>query len=144
MDCLNKEAKGCHVFMDITNFFITNLEDEATFIFETMKKAITSNSQMKIMGEQMVILKDDTEEGFTSCLLLDESHFTSHAYTKKGLLAFDIFTCGSANSHYISCWFMCQLQKKYPDIQVSNYQVHTRFLTTPLNLEAINNISKTT
>ena len=140
MECLNKEAKGCHIFMDLTNFFPTNLEDDAAFIFETMKSAIISNSNMKIMGEQMVILKDDTEEGFTSALLLDESHFTSHAYTKRGLLAFDIFTCGSANSHYIGCWFMDQLQKKYAGIQVSNYQVHTRFLTTPLNQTALNNI----
>lgn len=134
MECLNKEAKGCHVFMDIINFFPTDLEDAVAFIFETMKSAITNNSNMKIMGEQMVMLKEpETEEGFTSCLLLDASHFTSHAYTKRGLLAFDIFTCGNANSHYICCWFMDQLQKKYPAIQVANYQVNPRFKQTALN-----------
>lgn len=82
---------------------------------------------MKIMAEKMVILKDDTEEGFTSVLLLDASHFTSHAYTKRGLLAFDIFTCGDANTHIICSWFMNALKNKYPTIEVSNYQIHTRF-----------------
>ena len=72
MEFLIKEAKGCHVFMDIINFFPTDLEDAVAFILETMKSAITINSNMKIMGEQMVMLKEpDTEEGFTSCLLLD-------------------------------------------------------------------------
>ena len=128
MEFLIKEAKGCHVFMDIINFFPTDLEDAVAFILETMKSAITINSNMKIMGEQMVMLKEpDTEEGFTSCLLLDASHFTSHAYTKRGLLAFDIFTCGNTNTHNICSWFMDQLYKKYTGVQVVNYQVHSRF-----------------
>jgi S-adenosylmethionine decarboxylase len=33
--------------------------------------------------------------GFAAVGLLDESHMTAHCYSDQGLLAFDVFTCGS-------------------------------------------------
>ena len=35
--------------------------------------------------------------GFTAAVLLDESHCTAHAYADQGLLAIDIFTCGTTS-----------------------------------------------
>jgi S-adenosylmethionine decarboxylase len=35
--------------------------------------------------------------GFTAIVLLDESHCSAHSYASEGLLAIDIFTCGSAS-----------------------------------------------
>ena len=36
-----------------------------------------------------------TPPGFTSVVLLDESHVTAHSYSERGLLAIDCFTCGA-------------------------------------------------
>ena len=37
---------------------------------------------------------DASPPGFTSCVLIDESHVTSHCYSDRGWLAVDVFTCG--------------------------------------------------
>ena len=39
----------------------------------------------------------DSAPGFTAAILLDESHCTAHSYSEDGLMALDIFTCGSTD-----------------------------------------------
>ena len=82
---------------------------------------------MRNMHSKMVMLKDDTEEGFTSVILLDESHITCHSYTKQGLLALDVFTCGKTNPEIISNYIKEKLEIKYPNIQCTNTETHQRF-----------------
>jgi S-adenosylmethionine decarboxylase len=118
--------KGTHVFLDFINFIDDDLENCAEYIFEVMKESIRQTN-MKVMFEKMVILKEDTEEGFTSVLLLDESHITAHSYTKRGLLALDVFTCGDTDPTIVSKYVSDKLQIKYPSIKCISYQVHKRF-----------------
>ena len=123
-----KKPKGRHVFIDIIGFNPTDTNRAADFVFTLMKMAIRKNSKMEIMGENMVVLKEpQTEDGFTSALLLDESHFTSHAYTKRGLLALDIFTCGGTDPDKIATWFLNKLQQEYKSVKIANYEIHSRF-----------------
>jgi S-adenosylmethionine decarboxylase len=119
--------KGNHVFLDFINFYDDNLEECCEYIFEVMKKSIRQ-TRMKCMFEKMVILKDDTEDGFTSVILLDESHITAHSYTKRGLLALDVFTCGQTNPEIVAKYVKDELEKKYTNIQCVNYETHKRFL----------------
>ncbi len=119
--------KGVHVFIDVINFYDDDLTQCCKYIFDLMKRGI-GLTKMKIMGEHMVKLDDDTEEGFTSVLLLDESHITAHSYTQRGLLAIDIFTCGESNPNIIAQFILDELKKKYPNIECLNYQTHSRFL----------------
>jgi S-adenosylmethionine decarboxylase len=120
------ENKGNHVFLDFINFYDDDLETCANYIFEVMKQSI-KQTNMKIMFEKMVILKEDTEEGFTSVLLLDESHISAHSYTKRGLLALDVFTCGQTNPEFVAKYVKTQLEIKYPNIKCVSYQTHKRF-----------------
>jgi S-adenosylmethionine decarboxylase len=39
----------------------------------------------------------DSPPGFTAIVMLDESHCSAHTYADLGLIAMDIFTCGSTN-----------------------------------------------
>jgi S-adenosylmethionine decarboxylase len=119
--------KGNHVFLDFINFYDNDLEECCSYIFEIMKQSI-KQTIMKPMFEKMVILKDDTEEGFTSVILLDESHITSHSYTQRGLLALDVFTCGQTNPEVVAKYVKDELEKKYPAIQCVSYVTHKRFL----------------
>jgi len=123
------QNKGTHVFLDFVNFKVErkDLEDDCDYIFSLMKDSLTYTS-MKNMHSKMVILKDDTEEGFTSVILLDESHITAHAYTKQGLLALDVFTCGKTDPKVISDFIKCGLQIKYPNIKCTSHQINKRFL----------------
>ena len=123
------QNKGTHVFLDFVNFKVErkDLEDDCDYVFSLMKDALTYTS-MKNMHSKMVILKDDTEEGFTSVILLDESHITAHAYTQQGLLALDVFTCGKTDPKVISDFIKCGLQIKYQNIKCTSHQINKRFL----------------
>lgn len=41
----------------------------------------------------------DSPPGFTAAIVLDESHCTAHSYADLGLIAMDVFTCGSTDPH---------------------------------------------
>ena len=43
----------------------------------------------------------DSPPGFTAAIVLDESHCTAHSYAEHGLIAMDIFTCGSTSPHEV-------------------------------------------
>jgi S-adenosylmethionine decarboxylase len=119
--------RGNHVFLDFVGFIDENLEECCANIFQIMKEGI-QQTNMKCMFEKMVILKEDTEEGFTSVILLDESHITCHAYTKKGLLALDVFTCGATNPEDVAKYVKTKLESLYPMIECVSYVKHKRFL----------------
>ena len=40
-------------------------------------------------------------EGFTGCFILSESHAILHTYPEHGYLAFDLFSCGSADPYEV-------------------------------------------
>ena len=39
----------------------------------------------------------DSPPGFTCAVVLDESHCTAHSYADHGMIAIDVFTCGSTD-----------------------------------------------
>ena len=121
--------KGNHVFLDFVNFYANkdHLEECCNHIFQIMKDSLKLTS-MRNMHSKMIVLKDDTEEGFTSVILLDESHITCHSYTKQGLLALDVFTCGKTNPEIISNYIKAQLLLQYPDLKCVHSETHKRFL----------------
>ena len=121
--------KGTHIFLDFVNFNVSreDLDETCKYVFSLMEDSLTSTS-MKNKHGKMVVLKDDTEEGFTSVILLDESHITAHSYTKIGLLALDVFTCGKTNPKVISDFIKSGLENKYPNIKCINHQINKRFM----------------
>jgi len=119
--------KGSHVFLDFINFYNKDtLEECCEYIFNIMNDSLKL-TKMRNMHSKMVVLKDDTEEGFTSVILLDESHITCHSYTQKGLLALDVFTCGQTNPEIIANYIKEHLELKYPNIKCTNSKMHQRF-----------------
>jgi S-adenosylmethionine decarboxylase len=120
--------RGKHVFLDFINFYVEDdLKECCQYIFELMKESVKLTT-MKNMHSKMIMLDTDTEEGFTSVILLDESHITCHSYTKLGLLALDVFTCGKTNPEIISIYIKTKLKSKYPDIICTNSKTHERFV----------------
>jgi S-adenosylmethionine decarboxylase len=126
---MENNYKGKHVFLDFINYYneenIT-LEECCEYIFNVMNDSLKL-TKMRNMHSKMVILKEDTEEGFTSVILLDESHITCHSYTKKGLLALDVFTCGQTDPEIISNYIKEKLELKYPNIKCTSYKMYNRF-----------------
>jgi S-adenosylmethionine decarboxylase len=121
--------KGTHIFLDFVNFKVerNDLDEICKYVFSLMEDSLTYTS-MKNMHSKMIILKDHTAEGFTSVVLLDESHITAHAYTEQGLLALDVFTCGKTNPKIVSDFISCGLRERFPDIQCVSHQINKRFI----------------
>jgi len=43
----------------------------------------------------------DSPPGCTAVVMLDESHCSVHSYADAGMMAFDIFTCGSTDPRFV-------------------------------------------
>jgi S-adenosylmethionine/arginine decarboxylase-like enzyme len=119
-------TKGKHIFTDFIG--IKGDENEiGNFVFNLMINSIEKNTAMKIVHSHLSILNGDTPPGFTSVLLLDESHFTSHCYSDQGLLAIDLFTCGKTDTTKVIEYFVDKIKEKYPDIVCTYRKEHERF-----------------
>lgn len=90
-------AHGSHVMLDLTGFFVDATEGAALVL--TVVRAAVARSRAREMHAKSVVLGNDglSPPGFTSVVLIDESHVTAHCYSELGWLAIDCFTCG-ANS----------------------------------------------
>jgi S-adenosylmethionine decarboxylase len=121
---------GKHVFLDIIGFVDYDVQSAAQWFEQLMNTAI-AQTQMKNMHSKMVILDEGTEnEGFTSVILLNESHLTAHAYTRRGLLAIDCFTCGPSNPSAVVAYIRNEIVKFYPEVRITNFSNNKRFKTT--------------
>lgn len=120
---------SCHVFIDIKDIY----DDEyrlGKFIYELMIKTILEKTCLKIVHQKLVILNVATPPGFTSVLLLDSSHFTSHCYSRKGTLSCDLFTCGTDLQvlKEAMTYFMDEIKDEYPFSNIVNYKINFRCL----------------
>ena len=77
----------------------------AALVLDTMRRSVAESAATEV-HHKSVVLGCDNEEGssssshssppgFTSCVLIDESHVTAHCYSDRGWLAIDVFTCGA-------------------------------------------------
>jgi S-adenosylmethionine/arginine decarboxylase-like enzyme len=122
------QNKGNHIFLDIENVMCDDPAKLGKFIFELMQKSI-GLTNMNIVHKHLEILQEPmTQNGFTSVLLLDASHMTSHCYSDLGLLAFDIFTCGVTDVQVITDHLIIKLRDLYPNLKITSYSNNLRFL----------------
>jgi S-adenosylmethionine decarboxylase len=125
-----KSILGSHIIVDYSNFSIIDDTNFAHFIFENMKYVINNFSTLKIVHSHLHIFNPNIDEpGFTCVLLLDASHMTAHCYSKKGLLAVDLFTCGNNDTKLIIEKFNNYIIEKYPNINISILNYLDRFIS---------------
>jgi S-adenosylmethionine/arginine decarboxylase-like enzyme len=100
----DSKHRGFHFLMDYNFPPVNDAKDSEALaheVFGIMEKSL-KDAGIHIVFEKLVILpepgsNDPSPLGFTSVLLLDESHATAHCFSNlesKGLLAVDVFTCG--------------------------------------------------
>jgi S-adenosylmethionine decarboxylase proenzyme len=69
---------------------------------------------------------DESPPGCTAVVMLDESHCSVHTYADEGLMAFDVFTCGSTDPREV--W---RLVREDLGIDQSDVREIPRFTMTP-------------
>ena len=87
--------KGKHLLIDCRNVpRETCLDDER--MLNVMARA-AERAGATVISQMRYKFGFDSSPGFTAIVMLDESHCSVHTYADDGLLAMDIFTCGSTN-----------------------------------------------
>ncbi len=77
----------------------------------------------------------DSPPGFAAVIMLDESHCSAHSYADLGLIAMDVFTCGSTNPRTVLRYIQEEL-----DLGTVNVREFKRFpvgAARPLLAEAM-------
>ena len=99
----------------------------AETVFQIMKDGV-NRTRMTIVHEKLVILGEgDSPPGWTSILLIDESHVSSHAYTDRGWLALDCFTCSYTDPGPIMDFIVNEIKSKFPSLTCTYKKKHKRF-----------------
>ena len=121
---------GNHVFGD----FIWNPSEEkidhnnlAKTIFKIMEDSIRRTSMTIVHSKLCILGEGKSPPGFTSIVLIDESHVSSHCYSDKGWLAIDVFTCGKTDPQQIMEYIIEEIQKEYPSLKCTFMEKHKRF-----------------
>lgn len=117
---------GKHGTLDLTNFFLSP-EEGGKFILQIMRDSIYLSTCREV-HHKLVILGDVSAPGFTSVVLIDESHLTAHCYSDKGLLAIDVFTCGNTNNPSLMLdYILHKIKVKVPNVVCIKRNMLDRF-----------------
>lgn len=86
-------GRGQHWTADFTRCKHEDLAQKLAALTDGMK-AVCERNFLRVVGERMVLFDGRlSPPGYTSVLLLDESHISVHCYADEGLIALDCFTC---------------------------------------------------
>jgi len=87
--------KGKHLLIDCRNVpHQTCLNDKR--MLEIMASA-AGKAGATVISQVRYRFEEGSPPGFAAIVMLDESHCSAHSYADLGLLAIDIFTCGSTD-----------------------------------------------
>jgi len=87
--------KGKHLLIDCRHVPREVCLDDKR-ILDVMARA-AERAGATVISQVRYRFGDDSPPGFTAFVLLDESHCSAHAYADLGLIALDVFTCGTTD-----------------------------------------------
>ena len=122
-------SHGMHVVLDFQGF-TCDASEGGPWLLDTMSSTARQYG-VRVVHEKFVelpVVPGDSPPGFTAVCLLDESHMTAHAYTDRGWLAIDVFTCGAHDPRPIADQIRHDIQARYPQVRCVQQAEHPRFL----------------
>mmetsp|Transcript_24416 Transcript_24416/g.30445 ORF Transcript_24416/g.30445 Transcript_24416/m.30445 type:complete len:216 (+) Transcript_24416:100-747(+) len=118
---------GKHVMLDYTGFFV-DAEEGGEFVMCLMREAVEVSGAREVHHKLVPLgLQGESPPGFTSVVLIDESHVTAHCYSDRGLLAIDAFTCGDHCPDLVATYIHEKLVERYPNTLLLNKNTVNRF-----------------
>ena len=85
--------KGKHLLIDCENVSRELCLDDKTVLNALARAAECAGAT--VVSQVRYRFGHDSPPGFTAVVVLDESHCSAHTYADLGLIALDIFTCGT-------------------------------------------------
>ena len=99
--------KGTHVLIDCRHVRRDVCLDDRRML-ATMAAA-AEHAGATVISQVRYRFGSDSPPGFTAVVVLDESHCSVHTYADDGLMAFDIFTCGSTEPREILAYIQAEI-----------------------------------
>ena len=99
-------SKGKHLLVDCRNVPRAVCLDDKTMLATMAAAALQAGAN--VIGQMRYKFGVDSPPGFAAVIMLDESHCSAHSYADDGLIAIDLFTCGTTNPRDI----LAAIQKK--------------------------------
>jgi S-adenosylmethionine/arginine decarboxylase-like enzyme len=127
----NKDkTHGNHVLIDLVwniNEYKPNEYELGNTIFKIMEDGI-KKTNMNIVFKKLCIFEEGkSPPGFTAFFCLDESHASMHAYTDRGWLSFDCYTCGETDPNIVTNYVKEEMVKIIPSLVCTYNKTHKRF-----------------
>lgn len=113
--------KGKHLLVDCVGVSRETCLDDRGVLRAMVNGAEKAGAT--VVGQMRYHFGHNSPPGFTCVCLLDESHCTAHAYADLGLIAMDIFTCGSTDPRDVFRFIQEQI-----DLGTVTIREHGRFL----------------
>ncbi|MCA9116947.1 MAG: adenosylmethionine decarboxylase [Planctomycetaceae bacterium] len=88
-------SKGKHLLIDCRNVPRETCLDDGGVLAAMARSATRAGAN--VISQVRYRFGQDSPPGFTAVVLLDESHCSAHTYADLGLIALDLFTCGSTD-----------------------------------------------
>ena len=102
-------STGKHMVCDLSN--IRNMDRlENINSIEFMLDSLCSKHDFHILGK---MTHQFEPPGISIVYMLSESHISVHTFPEKGTAAFDIYTCGIADSKLGAQWILQQMNAGY-------------------------------
>ena len=101
----------------------------AETVFHIIFRALIDNG-INVVHKKLIVFEQSVNApsppGFTSVMLLDESHASAHCYSEMGLLAIDCFTCGGnpQATKNVAASIHKSLTTIFPDIKSKLHLTH--------------------
>jgi len=127
--------RGQHAILDITGF-VCNYAEGSDIVHNLMKESVKLGT-CRVVAEKKVLYDGSlSPPGFSSVLILDESHITCHCYSSEkenGMLGLDAFTCGTSDPSLMIDFIHDELIKLFPNIKTTKRYTLNRFAVSDEN-----------
>ena len=126
--CADADAfLGAHVLMDYEGVVFDDASEGGAWCLAALGDAVAAHGICEVHRHLSVLGDAGTPPGFTSVVLLDESHVTAHSYSERGLLAIDCFTCGAHDPRLLADTIHRAIVARVPAARRRKHVVVPRF-----------------
>lgn len=92
-------AQGHHLLIDCRNVPRETCLDDGGMLAAMARAATRAGAT--VISQVRYRFGASSPPGFTAVVLLDESHCSAHTYADAGMIALDLFTCGSTDPLHV-------------------------------------------
>ena len=120
------EARGGHVVLDYIRYS-PPVQGDGDWMLQLLRDCVHRAGAREVHSHVAQFDGTESPPGFAAVVLIDESHVSAHCYSKSGLLAIDIFTCGDSDPVALADDIHRRVTEAIPEIELAGKKMLDRF-----------------